>query len=392
MSAVPVPDVSVAPLADVMAPPPETPVTRQRKARNSSTPGSNADSRRREANRLAAERSRGRQQEKIVALEMAVQALGDENLRLKNEVARLEGRERDDGGSQAGAVSNTMGVDHALTETTVAAVEAAAAAAVAAAEHTQAQQDSHSRNILAALLSGAGGTGGIEDALGAGLDGDADGEAANWMRGVESLFKEAEASGRLGELAAVAAGEGSDAVPHDAVLGDVLEDNRARQSSVVPMPSLGATTLAIALAINNETEKLLRDDLAQTKAAIAHVEREMLRLRGLPVYDNATDGDQPLSSTIPEGIIGADDATVRARDDEMQGEITKLESEASVLREVVSRMRDAHTEESDKVKALAEDLRALGMDGGERERDQVSMVLRALRAQITTLMSVPGVS
>lgn len=363
--------------------PAPTPAPRGKRKSAAASTGSSADARRREANRLAAERSRNRQHEKIIALEMAVQALGDENLKLKEEIERLEGREE-------GGANHDMPGDQ--TATTVADVEAATAAAINAAD-THNQQG----NLLAALLSSSGSN---IDELTATLDPESE---QSWMRGVESLFKdEADMSGRLGELAAVAAGQEGDGNNDQTSqghtpTGDALsEGSRSRGGSVYgpTLPALATSSAsAVAVAINAEMEKLLRDDIAKTKAAIARVERELTRARGQPVYeDGANDESIPLPATIPKELLEADNEVLLSRSEEIKTEMANAESEAAVLREVISRMRNAHAEDEQKVDGLVSELKELEMNGDERERDQIAGLLRGLRAHVTTRMNAPGVS
>lgn len=369
-----------------------TPMTKREK-RPSSTPGSAADTRRREANRLAAERSRGRQQEKVVALEMAIQAMGDENLRLKSEIARLEGHDADaDDASHAANSADPLLPDAAMTATAV--VEAATAAAAAASD-PHAQAESHSRNILAALLSAPGVP--LDEALAAGLAAaEADSDTATWMHGVESLFKDADASGRLGELAAIAAGQGEGSPgangsqhQQEPPNGDALHKTRSGTPSAAAYILAGASSIAAAL--NQELEKALREDLDRTRAAIDRVERECNHLRGQTYQgDDDLDNDVPLS--LPPGLIEYDASTLRAHTDDTNAQIEKLEAETNVLREVVVRMMDAHAEDKAKVHTLAEEVRDLGMDGGEQEREKVTTLLKALRATVTNLMNAPVVS
>ncbi|KAL1412741.1 hypothetical protein Q8F55_000488 [Vanrija albida] len=364
---------------------------RQRRKAAAASP---VDSRRREANRLAAERSRGRQQEKIIALEMAIQALGDENLRLREDIQRLEGRSADD----AGTAGDQNIVNHEQTAAAVAAAAVEAANAVSVADAVDAQQDTNSRTILAALMSSAG-VATLDEALAAGLDGDADSEAASWMQGVESLFKEAEASGRLGELAAVAAGQGGEGSTNDhSGLGDVLggPSGRDRQASVLssstPASSsiLASAASAVTAAINSEMEKLLQQDIAQTKTAIARVERELARLRGQPLYLEDGIVDEPVTLSLPEDLRGASDESVQTRTTEIQAEQAKLDGQAAVLREVVARMRDAHSQEERKLSGLVAELQALDVDGNtEVDREQTTTALKAVRAHITNLMNAP---
>lgn len=310
---------------------------------------------RREANRRAAERSRGRQQEKVVALEMAVQTLSDENLRLKEEIARLEGRD-----PPSDALVNIEQPIATPVEPTP-TFDAAAAAAVA----TQAQQNQH---LLELLAQGAN----FEDTL-ANLNSGEGGDNP-WAQ----LFSgsEVEVDGRLGQLAAVASNQAGEEPPQAApVTGDPASPLKA----VRPSPISSA-------ALTAEIEKSLQDDIANTKNAIARADRELARRRGQPVYGD--DQEEPYEPTYAE-LVSADDAAIAAQSDKAEQDRIQLDIETNVLREVVARMRDSMEEEEAKLQPLEVELRMLCVDS---DREGVTSVLRALRGHITSLMSAPGVS
>ncbi|GMK56552.1 hypothetical protein CspeluHIS016_0303920 [Cutaneotrichosporon spelunceum] len=329
-SASPVEHVEQAPVIPA-ASTPEPPPPRPKKA---------ADPVRREANRRAAERSRGRQQEKIVALEMAVQTLSDENLRLKDEIARLEGRDIapetitdiEEPPSVAPAESNQS-------------LDAAAAAAVASQVQNQHFLDlfAHGGDIpWAQLLS-------------------------------ES---DAEVDGRLGQLAAVASNQAGDEPPQppSAPSTELVTPVRTRPA---PVSSTSLTT---------ELEKLLQEEIASVKNAISRADRELARRRGQAVFgDVPEDLYQP---TYPE-LYEADDTVLAEHSAKIDIDMAELNIQASALREVTTRMRTSMEEEETKLLPLEEELRMLNVDG-QRDREGVTAVLRAFRGHLTSLMSAPG--
>lgn len=324
-------------------PTPEATGRRQAKRQRKAAP---IDHRRREANRLAAERSRGRQHEKVVALEVAIQALGDENLRLREEIARLE----------TGNAEAPMSLD---------LIDAPA-------------EDDNSRTLLNALLSAPPAPPAEEMWL------DSPAELnENWMMGMDDLFPGVE-SGRLGELANVAAGQDSSS------FAEVMEEHVEHPLPTetprrpIPAPPMRPTNTA---ALNTEMEKVIRDDLRETKEAIARIQKEIAFYRG---QGDAVPEPVALSSALD--ILSRDDDEVMEKTKKIDEEISELEQEADVLRVVITRTRDARYEEGNKLSAVVNELRALEMDGGERERDRITGVLRALRGHISAVIANPGVS
>lgn len=301
-----------------------------------------ADPVRREANRRAAERSRGRQQEKIVALEMAVQTLSDENLRFKDEIARLEGRDA--------APETLSSAEHqpsvvAQTESNQ-SLDAAAAAAVASQVQNQ-----HFLELLA------------------------QGGDIPWAQLLSE--SEAEADGRLGQLAAVASNQAGEEPPHAA---PAPSSELATSIKANPAPVSSA-------ALTAELEKSLQEEIASVKNAIARADRELARRRGQPVFGDDPEG--PYEPTYAE-FYEADDAVLAEHSAKAEIDTAELQTQTSVLREVIGRMRTSMEEEESKLLPLEEELRTLNVDG-QRDREGVTAVLCALRGYITSLMSAPGV-
>jgi hypothetical protein len=352
----------------------DTPSAQPKKVRGI-IPGSAADFRRREANRLAAERSRSRQHEKVVGLEVSAQTLGEENVRLKEQIAKLE----TDG--------DITGEEHGQHE----AVPAAPVAEDSQQDAQQAQ-DSHSRTILAALMSG------VTEAF-PGETGDVETDEASWMQGVENLFKEAESSGRLGELAAAAAGrgDGSAAAQESSSKETTAQKRTDSQIGVAEpavLPRIGynstmaaaATASAVAVAINAEMEKQLRDDLARTKAAVARIEREMARLRGEPASEEVDD-DTETPSTLPGNILSTDADVLREQSAEMERSIGLLEAELPIRREMVMHIRDAKVEDETKLAGEVSDLH--GESGGETEKVKIDAILKSMGGFVGSMLGGP---
>ncbi len=255
-------------------------------------------------------------------------------------------------------------------------------------EDAQQAQDSHSRTILAALMSG------VDEAF-ANPTGDAEADEASWMQGVENLFKDAETSGRLGELAAVATGQGDEVAPETAV--ENPKQSETTQHTEESPSSAGynrvlataATVSAVAVAINAEMEKQLRDDLASTKAAIARVEREIARLRGEPTTDELDDG-VVFTTPLPEDIMSTDPEVLRGQSTQMYELIGKLEADLPGHRETVLRIRDARIEDETKLAGVITELQALDSDGSEAEKEKIGAVLSSIGGYVGSMLIAHG--
>ncbi|ORY33466.1 hypothetical protein BCR39DRAFT_520308 [Naematelia encephala] len=326
-----------------------------KKSRNYA-PGSAADFRRKEANRLAAERSRTRANEKRVALDNAAKTLAAENVRLKAEIAKLESQNTKSDAQGQGA--------------------------------SQDEQDQHSRTILAALMSDQA----MNEALvAAGAD-----ETA-WMQGVESLFKEADSSGRLGELAAVASGRNDDqdhTQPTTESQQNPLETSDAQVDDEAPLEfrydaakASASTSAAMAVAINAEMEKILREDLAKTKAHIARLERNISRLQEDPSAELESTSE---TSSLPASILSDDQQQLEEHATKIDEAIRDLQASLPDQRAAVLEAKDAKVEEESRVAALVEELFALGVEGGPEERSKVTQLLKGAGAFVGYLLTSFG--
>ena len=309
-------EASLAVEADTPADDTSSKVGRKSRKKHRIVPGSSADFRRKEANRLAAERSRHRANKKQNALDVASEALEEENRRLKAELAELEG-------------SHPTSV-----------------AALPSVDDTDPEAAQHSRTILAALMDGVG---------------DAMEKDPNWIQGVENLIKEADASGRLGELATVASGRQDG--PPQAESSSTSKRKRKVGKTVAPRPvedQSSATTVTVA--INGEMEALLQDELAQTKATIVRIEREIAQLRGEPMEQQ----EDPIeaSEMVEAEVLYADVDHLVSRNLQVLAEAEAIKTTLPGLREVAITAQDRRTEEGKRFKAAIDELKSQGDQAG----------------------------
>jgi hypothetical protein len=403
--------------------PAKTPGERKRKVL---FPGSAADFRRKEANRLAADRSRSRAQEKRISLENTAKSLEEENKKLLTEISKLEALLPDtepvsahqslvtnahNGQSHSSMADNTLHDQQAIGHVTP-AIGVGMGQSMHAANDAQ---DSHSRTILAALMS----AGSVNEAFSLGA-GDENDDA--WMQGVEEMFKEAESSGRLGELAALATGRNGPpggpeehAETHDAPSGpaspyeapDTTDGGdpaqQAQQGQTLHeeehAPKVGRpgtaqeqtaadiivsrkvdykredsaarTTAAVAVLLNAEIERILRDDLAATKAAIATVDKELARLRSIrsgeqvPPDAGAGSGDETLDrdderrSSLPDPILTDSGDVLLAETASTVEKVRVLEKHIPTLRGSLTKIKNDKLDEEGRLAAAVTELQSL---------------------------------
>lgn len=335
-------------------------------------PGSAADFRRREANRLAAERSRSRQHERVIGLELAAKTASEETVRLKEEISRLEG---DDGTKDKDALNEENQIQEKDQQ----------------AQDAQQAQDSHSRTILAALMSE------VDEAFPVST-GDTETDEASWMQGVESIFKEAESSGRLGELASVAAGQGDETV---SAIEEAVTQHQNREVDL-PTPDLGepsiqkerdydidatavVTASLVAIAVNAEMEKRFRDELARTKAATARIERDIARFEGHTTMIE-TEEDMQVKPSLPDNILSNDADILQAKLTGMLDSIQTLEATLPVQREAIVQIRDARIEDEKTLATAVHELQAMSLKAGEVEKAKIDAILGAMGGFVGLLL------
>ena len=389
--------------------------------------GSAADFRRREANRLAADRSRIRASEKRTSLESAYATLTEDNARLKAEIEKLE-RETGHGG-----VVEPIHEDEPE---------------VSSGDHAQ---DSHSRTILAALMS-AGQHETFETDMAHALEGVGSGDDS-WMQGMEDMLKDAESSGRLGELARLAAGrngpaegEGAEETDNDthpappaATADEPVEQTAEAEASdtadrlentapgsaetepprdgqrsvdtedktqdtlpatpgtVVlkkveydPGAALAAATSKIAVTINADMEKIIRDELAVTKAVLASVNKEIARLQALSGEERKLDAwkrDPERVACLPNDVFSDDGSTLKNLADTGKAEVETLEARLPEFRGKVRAARGEKLQEEGQLAKVVMRLQKLGVDGGhEEDRGRTEKVLKGITGYVGQLL------
>lgn len=336
---------------------------RPSKARGT-VPGSAADFRRREANRLAADRSRSRQAEKGAALENASRILSEENARLKEQIAALEGGT--EGSDFHHAVQDAEHQPTPGPSRTGESHEDGQQISQEGDAQTQ-EQEAHSHTILAALT----------DITGVDFS---EGNEANWMQGMETFLKDSE-SGRLGELAAVATGHDDPQMQHQEK-AEAPHISPFKMSIPFPLPGqvpIPGTSAAVGLAaaLNTEMERIIMEDLALTKAAIVKVENQISHLRAHPDADiDEISSDSSVTPLLPKDIFSEDVEALQAAQTDMQNSISYLESTLPPVRGEFVKTRDDKTSEEKRIVDLVKEVKELEV----REEDQKEKVLSNLRS------------
>ena len=250
-------------------------------------------------------------------------------------------------------------------------------------------QESNSRTILAALMSSA-----VDGSFDAGAEEEGQG---SWMKGVEDMLEDADSNGRLGELAAVAAGR------DDKGTGDTLNgergskgkqaDNKAGDDSAEdakpleydPSAADAATASAMAIAINVEMERVLRDDLVAIKLAMAKVEKQLARLQAGDEKLEDEDGDD--TDTYFPGVIRSQDLMEMSEYSTGQGEKAEaIENEMPKLRQSVMDMKVSKMGDEKRLADLIVELQAVGTDNTNPDRPSVGNLLKAVTGYIGTLL------
>jgi len=413
----------------VTAPPPGSDATTPMlpKPKRTLVRGSAADFRRREANRLAADRSRIRASEKRASLETAYATLTEDNARLKAEIEKLE--------REAGHAGVPVPVPEEEPE-------------VSSGDHAQ---DSHSRTILAALMS-AGQHETFETDMAHALEGVGSGDDS-WMQGMEDMLKDAESSGRLGELARLAAGRNGPAdgdgeeglhgdvhVEAPAVIGDAPMDgtaeematdttDRPEQAVSGPMETepakdgepnmdntdrthegastpaavalkkveydadaaLAAATSKIAVTINADMEKIIRDELAVTKAVLASVNKEIARLEALSEEERKVEAwkrDPERVACLPNDVFSDDGATLKLLADTGKAEVETLEARLPEFRGKVRAARGGKLREEGQLATVVMRLQKLAVygDHDDEGRSRTEKVLKGLTGYVGQLL------
>jgi hypothetical protein len=269
------------------------------------------------------------------------------------------------------------------------------------------------RSILQALMSGGMGMEAFE------------GVGDDWVQGVENLMKEVETSGRLGELAAVAAvpadqeqeqaqEQEQEHAQHDLAIDpqlmepappaerevqpedkaesedtlgkfaeELLDDKidlnlpqKMHEFSYNSAEAASATASAVAVVLNAEIEKSVRDEVALARAAVARIGKEIAKANGEDV--EVVDG----SVTLPEDISTSSQEAVDGLLVTVDEKRMALETEVELLRARVLVARQAKGAEEDKVAKCVEELHRIAMAVDEDERGKIMEILKSIRGHI----------
>ncbi|WRT70262.1 uncharacterized protein IL334_007257 [Kwoniella shivajii] len=374
--------------------------SRTPKQRAPVVPNSAADFRRREANRLAAERSRSRQNEKYGSLDQASKSLIEENERLKRQIAELEG----EGHSNIAMASDQEEANRTLSNSATAVSITEEQAHVEerqgkdqgteARDQEQEQsptsrqeQEAHSHTILAALT----------DITGVDFSAAADDHNENsWIQGMESLLgdhTESISNARLTELAAVATerGEGEDGnipIPNhqdgskDSPLGP---NGLPFKIGLIPSPA-NNPVIALAAAINTEIERIIMEDLADTKAAISTIEKQIESLKaGIRISPEEQASSEDILA-LPGIVLDTDLNSISSASSKLTREISTIQGALPQLHEDLIKRRDVKSKEETKVFDLVKEIKGLDI-GNDDEKKAFIAKLKSLGGFVETLLS-----
>lgn len=383
--------------------------------------GSEADLRRREANRMAADRSRSRAKERQAQIESTSKALSEEKARLEAEIAQLESQSSSARTLGQHSIESASGMPNEAPEFAGTGNEA---------------QDSHSRTILAALMS----AGSVNEVFG-GADGDDDA----WMQGVEDMFKEAESSGRLSELAALAMGrngptgqqgpvdtqvaalEEVQELPEDRVIVATEPDQGANVDepvepveSVAPLNSeevraapdtnvnngkaskfhkveysstdaAAQTASAMAVLLNAEMERFLRDDIVASKAAITTVNKECERVKQLQetletlAESDLVERDRVRINALPDMLLSVDVDSIMAETKATEEKIAALEASLPEIRESVKKIIEEKLQHESLLAAGVSELQGV-LESGTEGKESIVKLLKSITGYVAHLL------
>lgn len=280
-------------------------------------------------------------------------------------------------------------------------VEAAIAVAQQEDEVTPGDRDRDERTLLAALMSGGMGMEGFENV------GD------DWVQGVENLMKEVETTGRLGELAAVAAvpaepegqasGSGttqiveehqspkpaepeiepSEEKPAEDLAETKPDDNSSSDLDSFaynPVEAAAATTSAVAVVLNAEIDRVIRDEVALTRAATVRVEKEIIEANGGEAEVDA--GPAMLESDT----FSYDLSELSKSSAAVEETRVALEAEIEAMTTRVISSRVAKDAEEAKVAQGVEELYRIAMTVEKGEKDKIMDLLKSIRGYIGNLI------
>ncbi|WWC94839.1 hypothetical protein V866_001689 [Kwoniella sp. B9012] len=345
-----------------------------------------ADYRRREANRLAAERSRSRTAEKYSTLNQTFALLQDENEKLRIQIAQLENNNVIDN-ANINTNSNDVLVSDSRPQKQQEEEEGDTS--------RQQEQEAHSNTILAALT----GITGVEFTDPHTHEGEEEDNDHSWIHNIESTI-DAETSGRLAELAVVATtgtGTGQDQEGHQAdvesgnvnlIGSDQVGKNQSYLSnendqSLVSSP-VNNPVIALAAAINTEIESIIMEDLALTKAAIASIEKQIEALK--QGQQHPLDNTEEIDKFLPDSALIEDVNKLSVHSTEYAQESDTIQSKLPQLHDELVKLRDEKVNEEKKVVDLVNEVRRLDISD-ESEKNTLVDGLKALGGLVESLLS-----
>lgn len=347
--------------------------------------GSTADYKRKEANRLAAERSRSRQSEKKTSLNERYDWLNDSNARLRAEIARLE---LEDG---SGQTHETEGLaeavfqqqqqqqqhphqQHADGSNITGGVDLGEGNGSGSGSHdamdAEAEAQAHSRTILAALMSDAE----INQALG-----------EHWMTHVDSHEVEQTPVAHETSHDTLAT---TNQDPSQSTEMTIDGQGGASQSSNLHTANDGHAeqprSNVMAVALHAEMERHIRDDLASTKAAIDQIEKEIAILRAGPNGENENSPESTLPtyvSPLPPKFTSTDPDTLTRLTESLQNDKSQIVESMAGLRETVIELRDSRISEAERLKDQISDLKV-----DEEESSVIAKILQPFKTHLVQMI------
>jgi hypothetical protein len=329
-------------------------------------PGSTADYKRKEANRLAAERSRQRQAEHRASLHEAAKRLRTEQTQLKAEIARLE-REAVEGVTFGFNEEQDVGKAQGSNESPVGVGVGVGVGMSNEAMEAEAEAQAHSRTILAALMSDAE----IDQAL-----------VGQWMDQV--------GHGTEGEGPSTS--NTTSHAPTDQTLHTQTQPDSRHRDTRSPsihsdnVPPEPAKPNGMGVALHAEMERHLREDLAATKIAIDQIGKEFMILRGemeRPIDEANLDEITYIhyNSPLPPNSFSMDEGVLSGIVESLENECLKVTNELPGLKEQLVELKESRIAEAERLKTLL-----AGLNISEDDRIVVDKLLKPLSTHLDDLL------
>jgi len=329
-------------------------------------PGSTADYKRKEANRLAAERSRQRQAEHRASLHEAAKRLRTEQTQLKAEIARLE-REAVEGVTFGFNEEQDVGKVQGTNESPVGVGVGVGVGMSNEAMEAEAEAQAHSRTILAALMSDAE----IDQAL-----------VGQWMDQV--------GHGTEGEGPSTS--NTTSHTPVDQTLHTQTQPDSRHRNTRSPsihsdnVPPEPAKPNGMGVALHAEMERHLREDLAATKIAIDQIGKEFMILRGemeRPIDEENLDEITYIhyNSPLPPYSYSMNEGVLSGIVESLEAECMKVTNELPGLKDQLVELKESRIAEAERLKTLL-----AGLNISEDDRIVVDKLLKPLSTHLDDLL------